>query len=353
VTNQLSNTDRGEQWSEQELDFMRRWRQLVDRAGGQSAVARKLNWATSTVSRDYNGDTLPRKERLVQLCHFLEMPRQEAVELLGLLEKAHAARRARPRGKTARPVRQHVAPSAGRSWPRIPAWAAVAAVAAVALAVIIWSLPEGSAPPPAAAPQSPVTPQPGPKPTGGPYPGLKLKAVAIPLATLQGPLKDAFSKGRLANDGTVTGYEFRNSGDTGLCLGAMTAGTRAGKVRDPVRVWNCSLAASQIWIPEQWELQGSRFTWLVNYQYQSKCLNADNIGGLSKNHVVQLWDCYRSDNEEWDFGDWYSGLKSGASSYPIFVQFSNLCLDADKFDLRDGTTVHIWDQYPTASQFWS
>jgi hypothetical protein len=170
---------------------------------------------------------------------------------------------------------------------------------------------------------------------------------------LQAPLKRAFSKGRPAEGGIVTGYEFRNSGDTGLCLGAMTTGARAGQNRGPVRVWNCTLATSQIWIPEQWELHGSRFTWLVNLKYQSKCLNADNIGGLSPNHVVQLWTCYPSDNEDWDFGDWYSGLKSGASSYPIFVEFSNLCLDADKFDLRDGTTVHIWNQYPTASQFWS
>jgi hypothetical protein len=86
----------------------------------------------------------------------------------------------------------------------------------------------------------------------------------LPLAKLQAPLKEAFSKGRSANDGTVTGYEFRNSGDTDLCLGAMTTGARAGQNRDPVRAWNCGIAANEIWIPEQWELHGSRFTWLVN-----------------------------------------------------------------------------------------
>ena len=166
-------------------------------------------------------------------------------------------------------------------------------------------------------------------------------------------MREAFSKGRSVHNGAVTGYEFRNSGDTDLCLGAMTTGARAGQNHDPVRVWNCSLAANEIWIPEQWELHGSRFTWLVNDEYQSKCLNADTIGGLSPDHIVQLWNCYPSDNEAWDLGDWSSGLKSGASSYPIFVKFSDLCLDADKFDLRDGTTVHIWNQYRTASQFWS
>jgi hypothetical protein len=305
VTNQLGNTNREADWSEQERDFVRHWRELVDRAGGQSVVARRLRWSTSTVSRDYKGEQLPKDERLVQLCRFLEMSREEAASLAMLLEKARAARRAHPARKESQ-VAQPGQPPARRSWPRIPAWAAgVAVTAVVALAVMAWIWPTGSASPTAGAPPSAAAPQPGPKPTGGP------------------------------------------------CLGAMTTGRRAGQNRDPVRVWDCSLTASEIWIPEQWEVRGARFSWLVNDEYQSKCLNADNIGGLAPDRIVQLWNCYSSNNEEWDFGDWYSGLRSGASSYPIFVKFSDLCLDADKFDLRDGTTVHIWNQYPTASQFWS
>lgn len=74
---------------------------------------------------------------------------------------------------------------------------------------------------------------------------------------------------------------------------------------------------------------------------------------MKSGSVVQLWDCYGADNESWDFGDWYNGLKAGASSYPIFVRYSNLCLDADKYDLRDDTTVILWNQYAADNQFWS
>jgi hypothetical protein len=353
VAKQLDNTDREDRWSEQERDFMRRWRELIDRAGTQSMVARRLKWATSTVSRDYNGDPLPKQERLSQLCTYLAMPEQEIVEMRGLLEDARAARRARTKAEPAQTAQQPAAPAAGRSWPRVPAWAVAVAVAVVGLAAVVWSWPGGSGPRTVDGPPSKAGLQPGPKPTGGPYPGLKLKAITIPLVKLQAPLKAAFSTGHQVNGEGVTGYEFRNGGDTGLCLGAVTTGPDAGQNHDPVRVWNCTQAANEIWIPEQWELDGSRFTRLVNLEYQSKCLNADNIGGLAPSRNVQLWNCYPAGNEEWDFGDWYSGLKSGASSYPIFVKFGNLCLDADKFDLRDGTTVHIWNQYPTASQFWS
>lgn len=345
MTDQLRDADRGERRSGQEVAFEWRWRQLIDRAGGQSLVARRLNWATSTVSRDYKGDTLPTDQRLAQLCDFLKLSDPDRLDLERLLSEARAARRARPRGKGAEAAPaagQHAAP--GRTWPRSPVWAvaAVAVVAVVAVTVIVALRPAGSGPSPVAAIQ------PGPKPTGGPYPGLKLQAIPIPLTSLRAPLNGVFGQNH-----AVTGYEFRNSKNTGLCLGAMTTGGTAGDNRDPVRVWNCSRAPNEIWIPEQWEINGSRFTWLVNYEYQSKCLNADNIGGLGKNHKVQLWDCYNSPNEEWDFGDWYKGLKSGAHSYPIFVDSANFCLDANKYALRNGAVVHIWDQYPNASQFWS
>src|ERR1700729_4270411 len=98
MTSQTGNADREEFGSARELGFMPRWRQLVDRAGGQSVVARKLNWATSTVSRDYNGGTLPPKERLLRLCRFRGLSDQEIGELLGLWEEARAARRARTKG---------------------------------------------------------------------------------------------------------------------------------------------------------------------------------------------------------------------------------------------------------------
>lgn len=86
------------QQAEQERDFLSRWRLLVDKAGGsggQARVAKKLGWTTSTVSRDYKGNTLPTDERLDQLCGFLGLPQKDALHLAALLQHARAARKSR------------------------------------------------------------------------------------------------------------------------------------------------------------------------------------------------------------------------------------------------------------------
>ena len=84
------------------------------------------------------------------------------------------------------------------------------------------------------------------------------------------------------------------------------------------------------------------------------CLNADNRGGgMRVGRIVQLWDCYPAGNEAWDFGDWHTAVSAGGRSYPLFARSGRLCLDADKYDLRDGTPVRVWTQYAAANQFWS
>jgi hypothetical protein len=191
------------------------------------------------------------------------------------------------------------------------------------------------------------------RPVQGSYPGLGLKAVQIPVASLTSTLAKAFSEGQAAGSASVTGFEFRSSENTNLCLSAGDNGPTAGQNRDRVEVARCSLQRNEIWIPEQWEINGSRYTHLVNYQYQSECMQADGIGGMSNGHLVELWNCYAADNESWDFGDWYNAVESGIRSYPIFVQSGRFCLDADKFDFGVGDAVNIWSQYASSSQFWS
>jgi hypothetical protein len=370
----------GEQLSRQEFDFLQRWRELVDKIGGdggQTRVARRLKWSTSTVSRDYAGITLPSDERLEELCDYLRLPRGRRVELAVLLRQARDAQHARrktgsaptaqtsalvpdpggsilARGTAATMVQEEAAPhhqgaatpgpgpaQPGRSWRPRSRWiaAAVAAVATVTAAVLVWHPWDGA--------------QPGVR---GTYPGEGLKAVAIPVKSLTPSLAAAFRQGRTAGAVTVTGYEFRNAEDDSLCLTAVDTGPTAGKKRDRVEIAACRLAASQIWIPEQWEIDGSRFTRLVSDKYQSMCLNASNRGGLGNGHQVQLWRCFRvnnAGNESWDFGDWYRNVKPGVHSYPIFLPVDRFCLDADKNDFRDGDGVNIWNQWPTANQFWS
>lgn len=400
---------------------------MIDRVGGdggQARAAKHLNWTTSTVSRDYKGDTLPTEERLFQLGNALQLPHREMLDLASLLRRARAARRDRLR--TSRPGPPTAfEPAVTSAWPpsgppapdppapadppafldppaslglvtssgpahltdpaasnpahslaqspgtpgpydsaksrgqhaRPRAWfrsrrglAAVLSVAVVAAAVavvLVLSLSGLSAPAKPAAH--------GQTPSGvlGSFPGMTMESVRIPVRSLVPALAAQFRQGRTAHATTVTGFVFRNHETVGLCLTAPDTGAEAGQNRDPIVVSTCRGAPNQVWIPLQWEVKGFRFTHLVSDRYQSMCLNADNLGGLNNGHIVQLWDCYPAGNEAWDFGDWHAAVSAGTRSYPLFARNGRLCLDADKWDLRDGTPVRIWTQYPAANQFWS
>lgn len=360
--------------SRPELEFLQRWRPLIDRVGGdggQARAAKHMNWTTSTVSRDYKGDTLPTDKRLHQLCSALQLSPNETVDLTLLLRRAQSARRERARSPGAqlaggdepgRPSDGDAVAAPGHAGPRHATWlrgtrgrvvAAVIAGAAVVMIVVAFVL-AGSGPPPPVKGAVKTKPAAGSQPAvKGSFPGLSLDAVQIPVASLSPSLAAAFRRGRTAHDATVRGFVFRNREDPSLCLTAVNSGPEAGLNHDPVLVLSCRQAANAIWIPEQWQTKGFHFTHLVNDQYQGMCLNADNIGGLQNRHAVQLWNCYPAGNEAWDFGDWYQAVSAQSKSYPLFVASGRLCLDADRDDLRIGTPVHIWTQYAASNQFWS
>jgi hypothetical protein len=374
---------------------------MIDRVGGdggQARAAKHLNWTSSTVSRDYKGDTLPTEERLFQLGNALQLPHREMLDLASLLRRARAARRdrlrtsraslpgppaslgpaassgpanltdpatsspatsspayflAQPPGtpgayQSAEPPGQHALAHAWfRSRRGLAAVLSVTAVAAVVAVVLVLALSGSS---PSAKPAAHGQP-----PSGvlGSFPGMTMESVRIPVRSLTPALAAQFRQGRTAHAATVTGFVFRNHETAGLCLTAPDTGAEAGQNRDPVVVSTCRGAPNQVWIPLQWEVKGFRFTHLVSDRYQSMCLNANNLGGMNNGHIVQLWDCYPAGNEAWDFGDWHAAVSAGTRSYPLFARNGRLCLDADKYDLRDGTSVRIWTQYPAANQFWS
>jgi len=202
------------------------------------------------------------------------------------------------------------------------------------------------------------------------YPSMQLQPVRIPGKSLKGPLAQTLGVSGTTNVGTITGYEFRNAWNKSapVCLGALTAGADAGQNHDPVQALNCSNQAhNEIWIPAQWEQDGGRFTWLVNYQYPSMCLNTNET--LGQGGAAQLWDCYHytngssglAINEAWDFRDWYTNMKSGINPSPIFLGSSHFCLDTDRFNanprknnnLPDGTNVTLWNCLSGApNQYW-
>lgn len=133
-----------ERLSGPEFDFLQRWRALVDEIGGdggQVRVAGRLNWSTSTVSRDHAGATLPSDERLKELSDYLRLAQDQRVELAVLLQRARDARQERKNagcsqpheaavsdGKPRRPVRPG---GAGRRW-------IARAVAAATAGVVAW-----------------------------------------------------------------------------------------------------------------------------------------------------------------------------------------------------------------------
>lgn len=373
--------------SRPELDFVSRWSQLIDKAGGgrgQAQVAKLLGWATSTASRDYNGGTLPTDERLHQLCRYLQLSPTDTLTLAVLLQEARTARKSRPKSNGAPGTEQipdspghqsadHCEPAPadggtapgpdavsprGRSWPPGKSWRAAAAIivvigAAAVIGVHFGVSEHGPERKPQTVAPAPTDRPPSPRPPPvGTYPGRPLEQFPIPVASLIPSLAGDFRHGSTAGDATITGFEFRNAEDPGRCLSANT-GALAGMNDDPVVVRNCGGARTEIWIPEQWETGGNRLTQLVNYQYQSLCLNAGQTGDLSEGPFVRLQYCHPSGSEFWDFGDWYQTVRSGRNSYPVFLGSGPLCLDTDQPDAGAGKLVHVRSHYPTAGQFWS
>lgn len=355
--------------SEHEREFLQRWRELVDRVGGdsgQTRVASRLHWSTSTVSRYYRGQQLPPDERLDQLCDYLKLTASERVDLRVLLRSAREANDTRRKitnsslelvsdatptaGMAVTPGRdttvshhneavpvgtQSSVPTRGRR--PIGRWiVAFAAVVVVVAGVLVWR-PWHTNPPQASIQTS--------------YRGEGLKAVAIPVTSLTPTLQAAFRHGRTASAATITGYEFRNAQDASLCLTAVDTGPTAGHNGDRVELAACKLTPSQIWIPQQWEIDQELHTHLVSDKYQSMCLNADNIGGLRNGHRAQLWHCYPANNEAWSFADWYHNVKPGAHADRLCLH-GQICLGVDNRYGHSGQ-VDIWSQSPVAGQFWS
>lgn len=341
--------------SHRELEFLRRWRLLIDRLGGQKQAAEKMDWTTSTVSRDCSGQTLPTNERLRELCNFLRLAGDERAELEILLRHARDARRDRRKapGETPPPPPDSSSPeSAGqpenrnprRRWVFAGSAAVVVVVAVVLVGVFVW--PGGKSPHARLSATS--------SGVKGSYPGYGLKAVSIPMSSLIPALAYQLHQGFTKNARTVTGYEFRNVQNPGFCLTAADTGPFAGQDKGPVEIDACKATANQIWIPRDWDTYEQSYTHLVSAKYQTMCLNAQKTGGhpVSGNRVM-LWTCYPAGNESWKFAVWYQTAKSRHHSYPICLNEYSLCIDTASERSVPGDPVRLMTRSAVAGQFWS
>jgi hypothetical protein len=149
--------------------------------------------------------------------------------------------------------------------------------------------------------------------------------------------------------------EMANGQYQSKCLDANNAGSTAGKNGDKVQLWGCfddpNGHANQWWVPVQTTLG---YTELINFQYQSKCLDADNSQGFVNGAKVQLWDCFNDvtnhPNQWWNFGP------DGAfSSLPNRWGNGAKVLDANNAGStagQNGDKVQIWAFLGGSNQSW-
>ena len=379
--------------SEPERIFFTRWKELIGRFGTQKQAAKRLHFSGSAVSRDCTGETFPTDERRQALYRELALSSEAVSETEALLARAVKARasrtsaaaasgrdeeagaegseeRLRPvpapsaKGPVGRDLRGGTAQGggiarliAGRSR-RLVLSVAVSCVAILALisAALYGSLRGAAAPASCMASPGATLAQKASASARAAHAsatgGLRVKSVRIPVTSLSPALAVEGGWSQAPACTAIFGFVFTNSA-ADLCLGANDTGPMAGLRGDAVRLAPCDVAKSQIWIPVQWDSSGSSSTWLANDEYQTQCLNADQTGGLRDGHRTELWDCYHSGNESWDFGDWYNHVTSGSRPYPLYLGSHVFCLDADKAALGAGDEVLIWNEYGAANQLWS
>jgi hypothetical protein len=191
---------------------------------------------------------------------------------------------------------------------------------------------------------------------GGP---LYVKVVKVPIASLptiaslpRAPRARAHEHQAGPDSIFTDAFEVVN-GD-GYCLDANDVGSTAGTNGDKVQLWTCSHANNQYWYLGSEDADGS-YT-VVNDEYTSKCLNANDTGGLADGRHVQLWSCSVDTlNEYWDAATWESCTGyPGADACPLFLDVNayEFLLDATAQDIGNGDQIQIWTSDGGDNQLW-
>jgi hypothetical protein len=192
-------------------------------------------------------------------------------------------------------------------------------------------------------------------PAGAVGPGLSMRSAFVPTSSLPVALRAemATARGNLA--ATTLVVEMANGQYPAKCLDANSAGTTAGQNGDKVQLWGCfddpGSHANQWWVPVQ---TASGYTELANFQYPSKCLDADNSHGFVDGAKVQLWGCFNDEsshpNQWWNFGPdgFFSVLPNRWGSGAKVLDANNAGTTAG----QNGDKVQLWRSLGGANQSW-
>ncbi len=145
-----------------------------------------------------------------------------------------------------------------------------------------------------------------------------------------------------------------------FCLDAVTKGSKAGKVGDPVVLYDCSGNSNQYWYeaPSPGGPDGD-FHALHSTRYPKLCLRAS---GLKDGKVVLLGKCNTSRNEELNM--YYFAECTGLTMMPCPLKFAAtgpgkvvLVLEAKDSaphsgDLKNGDPILVWTYSTAANRNW-
>jgi hypothetical protein len=177
---------------------------------------------------------------------------------------------------------------------------------------------------------------------------LHLRIVKIPVASLS-----SAARARLTAEGvSPAGFAFEIVSIYGYCLDANDSGPTAGEDGDKIQLWTCNDTDNQFWYAGT-PRDGAGSYALINAEYTSKCLNADD-NGLGDGSHVQLWSCgVGGANMYWDLTGWGNCLKK-SDSCPIYLQSDNYkwVLDATAQDIGKGDQIQIWTPTSGDNQDW-
>ena len=135
------------------------------------------------------------------------------------------------------------------------------------------------------------------------------------------------------------------------CLDANSAGPTAGKNDDKVQLWHCNGRKNQLWHAGRSDSNNNYM--LFNEAYPSKCLNADDAGGLQPGRHVQLWGCATTTpNTFWNVLGWAGCTSDGSACALPLDAGGRYILDAVPTAVNNGDWAQISTYNGDPEQGW-